>query len=153
MRSLLLPLLPALMRHLSAYAEVASADARDAGVLLARRIMALVLAAVAAVIALVMLCVWILALTWDGPWRAWTAAGLAIVFASAAAGVAIPLLRRGSTPAPDFFHRVRGEWQRDRELIERALKANSRDGTGGDGIGANGESVNGSPDEDARVAG
>lgn len=138
MRSLLFPLVPAIMRHLGAYAEVAGADARDAGLLIARRALALLLAAVAAVIALVMLCVFVMALTWDGPWRAWAAAGLAVLFAAGAAGIAMPLLRRKSGPAPAIFPRVREEWRRDRDMIERALEAKSREAAAADATGAPG---------------
>jgi uncharacterized membrane protein YqjE len=121
MRSLLAPLVPAVLRHLQAYAEIAGADARDAAASVARRLLVVLLAAAAALIALLMFCAWLLALTWDGPWRAWTAAGLALAFAAGAAGLAIPALRRRARPDPEFFPRVRQEWGRDRELIERAV--------------------------------
>jgi len=127
--SLLAPLVPALLRHLRAYAEVAGEDARDAAAVVTRRLLALLLAAVSALVALLMFCAWILALTWDGPWRAWTAAGLALVFAAGAAGLAIPLLRRRVKQRAEFFSRVRHEWDRDRDLIERAMN-------GGDHVGS-----------------
>jgi len=135
-RSLLLSLVPVIMRHLSAYAEIAGADARDAGVLLARRVLVLLLAAGTIVIALVMICVWIMALTWDGPWRAWAAAGLAIVFAAGAAGITIPLLRRRPAPSRALFPRVREEWSRDRDLINRAMRTMSPEASATDGRGA-----------------
>jgi len=106
---------------LDAYAEIAGADARDAAASVARRLLALLLAAAASFIALLMFCAWLLALTWDGPWRTWTAAGLALAFALAAAGLAIPVLRRRTQAGTNFFPRLRSEWHRDRELIDRAL--------------------------------
>lgn len=121
MPSLLAPLVPAVLRHLEAYAEIAGADARDAAATVARRLLALLLAAAASFIALLMFCVWLLALTWDGPWRTWTAAGLALAFAAGAAVLAIPVLRRDAKPDELLFQRVREEWSRDRELIDRAL--------------------------------
>ena len=121
MRSLLAPLVPAVLRHLDAYAEIAGADARDAAASVARRLLALLLAAAASFIALLMFCAWLLALTWDGPWRSWTAAGLALAFAAVAAGLAIPVLRRRAPSEAGFFPRVRQEWGRDRELIDRAM--------------------------------
>ena len=51
-----------------------------------------------------MLCVWLLALAWDGPWRTWVAAGLALGFALVAAALAIPVLRPRKA-APVFFAR------------------------------------------------
>ncbi len=121
MPSLLAPLVPAVMRHLEAYAEIAGADARDATASVARRLLAILLAAAAAFIALLMFCAWVLALTWDGPWRTWTAAGLALAFAAGAAALAIPVLRRRTKADDALFPRVRQEWNRDRELIDRAL--------------------------------
>ncbi|HEX9706677.1 MAG TPA: hypothetical protein VGA24_03470, partial [Steroidobacteraceae bacterium] len=64
MRSMLAPLVPAILRHLQGYAEVAGADAREAAAIVARRLLALLLAAAAALIALLMFCAWLLALTW-----------------------------------------------------------------------------------------
>ncbi len=121
MPSLLSPLVPAILRHLRAYAEVAGEDARDAAAVVARRLLALLLAAAAALVALLMFCTWLLALTWDGPWRTWTAAGLALAFAAGAAGLAVPMLWRRRKHRTVFFSRVRHEWDRDRDLIERAM--------------------------------
>jgi membrane protein implicated in regulation of membrane protease activity len=121
MPSLLAPLVPAVLRHLEAYAEIAGEDARDAAAAVARRLLALLIAASAAFISLLMFCAWLLALARDGPWRAWTAAGLAFAFAVAAAALAIPVLRRRTKPDEMLFPRVRQELNRDRELIDRAL--------------------------------
>ena len=46
-RSLIAPLVPVILRHLEAYAEVAGEDARDAAAAVARRLLALLLAAAA----------------------------------------------------------------------------------------------------------
>lgn len=121
MASLFAPLVPAVLRHLDAYAEIAGEDARDAVVAIARRLLALLIAAAAAFIALLMFCVWLLALTWDGPWRTWTAAGLAIAFAVGAGVLAIPVLRRRTKPDELLFTRLRQELNRDRVLIDRAM--------------------------------
>lgn len=121
MASLLAPLVPVILRHLEAYAEVAGEDARDAAAAVARRLLALLLAAAASFIALLMFCVWLLALTWDGPWRTWTAAGLALAFGAGAAALSIPVLRRRTNPEEMLFPRVRQELERDRVLFDRAL--------------------------------
>ncbi|HKX99664.1 MAG TPA: phage holin family protein [Steroidobacteraceae bacterium] len=121
MRSLIGRLVPALFRHLEAYAEVAGEDAREATSFVARRLLALLVAGACAFVALLMACTWILVLAWDTPWRAWTAAGLALLFAAAAAALAWPSFRRHTGQAALFFPRVRSELSRDRELIERAF--------------------------------
>lgn len=126
-------LMPAVLRHLGAYVEIAGEDARDAAATVARRLATLLLAAAVALVALLMFCVWLLALTWDGPWRAWVAAGLAVLFASVAGALAIPLVRRPSRPKAVFFTRVRHELRRDRELVERAMDGKDR-GEGGDHV-------------------
>ena len=120
MRSLIATLVPALLRHLEGYADLAGEDARDAATLLARKLAAVLAAVAAGFVALLMLCVWLVVLAWDGPWRNWVAGGLALGFALAAAALALPVLRpRGGPPA--FFSRTRTELGRDRELLQRAF--------------------------------
>ena len=121
MAAMIPPLLPAVLRHLRGYAEVAGEDARDAAATLARRVASLLLATVVAVVALLMFCVFVLALAWDTPWRAWVAAGLVILFGAIAAGLALPVLKRRPNNASVYFSRLRHELRRDRELIERAM--------------------------------
>ena len=120
MRSLIAPLVPAVLRHLEAYAEVAGEDAREAATLIARKLALILVAAMAAFLALLMACVWVVALAWDGPWRNWVAAGLVLAFAGLALALALPVLRPGAEP-PSFFKRIRAEFGRDRELLERAF--------------------------------
>jgi uncharacterized membrane protein YqjE len=121
MRALIGRLVPVVLRHLDAYAEVVGEDAREAADYIVRRLIALLIAGACAFVALLMSCAWILVLAWDTPWRAWTAAGLALAFAAGAAALAWPALKRGSAPHALFFSRVRGELNRDRELFERAF--------------------------------
>ncbi|MGH8204056.1 MAG: phage holin family protein, partial [Burkholderiales bacterium] len=115
-----------------AYAEVAGEDARDAAATIARRMLALLAAAACGFVALLMLCTVVLALAWDGPWRVWVAAGLALGFAAAAAALAIPALKRGATRHALFFPRIRSELSRDRELLERAFDGRERAVNGGE---------------------
>ncbi len=131
MRSMIASLVPAVLRHLEAYAEVAGEDAREAATLLARKLAAILVAAAATFVALVMVCVWLVALAWDGPWRNWVAGGLALGFALAAAALALPVLRPGKGP-PAFFARTRSELGRDRELFERTFDGREKSANGGD---------------------
>jgi uncharacterized membrane protein YqjE len=125
-------LVPAVLRHLEAYAEVAGEDAREAGAIIARRVLVLLVAAAAAFIALMMFCAWLLVLAWETPWRAWVAGGLALGFAAMAAALAIPVIRRSHKPHRLFFSRIRTELGRDRELITRAFERPERAGNGED---------------------
>ena len=130
MRAVIGRLVPALLRHLEAYAEIAGEDAREATSLVSRRLLSLLIAGACAFIALFMLCAWLLVLAWETPWRAWTAAGLAVLFAAAAIILAWPALRHGEEPRAVFFPRIRNELSRDRELIERAFNGKGEEGDG-----------------------
>lgn len=121
MQALIGRFVPVILRHLEAYAEVAAEDARDAAGHVARRLLALLVAAACAFVALLMFCAWLLLLAWDTPWRPWTAAGLALLFAAGAAALAWPALRRGPGRDAVFFPRIRDELSRDRELVARAF--------------------------------
>jgi len=123
-------LVPVVLRHLDAYAEIAGEDVRDAAAHVARRLVALLVAGACAFVALLMVCGWLLILAWDTPWRAWTAAGLAFFFGASAAALAWPALKGGDGPRAVFFPRVRGELIRDRELIERAFNGRGAAGNG-----------------------
>ena len=127
MRTPIARLVPAILRHLQAYADVAGDDARDAVAFVVQRLVALGIAVAAGFVALLMFCAWILVLAWDTPWRAWVAAGLALGFAILAATLGILALRRREAPHGLFFSRIRTELDRDRELLERAFSSNGRD--------------------------
>jgi membrane protein implicated in regulation of membrane protease activity len=131
MRSLIAPLVPAVLRHLEGYAEVAGEDAREAATLLARKLAAILIAAAATFLALLMTCVWLVALAWDTPWRNWVAAGLVLAFAGVALALALPVLRPGAEP-PRFFTRIRAEFGRDRELLERTFDGHRQAANGED---------------------
>ena len=121
LRSLIAPLVPAVLRHLEAWTEVAGEDVRDAASHVAKRLLALLVAAACAFVSFLMLCAWILVLAWDTPWRAWVAGGLALAFAGLAAALAWPAFRGSSRPDEVFFARIRAEIARDRELLERSF--------------------------------
>lgn len=133
MRSLLGPLVPTILRHLEAYAELAGEDAREAATLVARKLAAILIAAACGLVSILMLCAWILVLAWEEPWRNWVAAGIALAFALAAVALALPVLRPRAGP-PLFFARTRTEIGRDRQLIERAFEERraERRGNGGE---------------------
>lgn len=130
MNALIGRLVPVVLRHLDGYAEIAGEDARDAGAHIARRLIALLVAGACAFVALLMACGWLLILAWDTPWRAWTAAGLAIFFGASAVALAWPAFKGGDGPHTLFFPRVRSELVRDRELIERAFNGRGEAGNG-----------------------
>ena len=113
-------LVPALLRHFDAYGEIAREDAKDAASSLGACFLAAVFAAGLALLAAIMLCVWLVMVSWDQPWREWVPAGLAAAFALGAL-VCLVSIRRRRPGKSTLFPRVRREWTRDRELLERAL--------------------------------
>jgi uncharacterized membrane protein YqjE len=130
LRSLIAPLVPAVLRHLEAWAEVAGEDVRDAASHVARRLLALLIAAACAFVSFLLLCAWILVLAWDTSWRAWVAGGLALGFAALAAALAWPAIRGGSRPEEVFFSRIRTELARDREVLERSFNGKDPEARG-----------------------
>jgi uncharacterized membrane protein YqjE len=111
---------PALLRHLAAYADLASLDvARTCREIMAEFLASAVLA-ICSLFAVLMGCVAVVALTWDTPYRvtaiAWMGGGFLVLAIGAAiyrAGVV-----RARSP---FLDSVRQEWQEDRVLLERIL--------------------------------
>ena len=114
-------LIPLLLRHIDAYGAVAGEDAKDAIAQLTRRLARVVIAAGLALLAAIMACAFILILAWEQPWREWVPAVLALLLARAALGIALPALRGNSNRKELLFPRVRREWRRDRELMERTV--------------------------------
>ena len=109
-------LIPALLRHLGAYAELAGAEAHNLASALARRVLIAAVALLAALIAILLGAAWLLIALWDTPYRSAAAGSLFGLFAaiSIVAGV---LAARGSAEARGFAA-VRKEWEKDRELLE-----------------------------------
>jgi len=112
---------PVLLRHLSAYAELAGQDLAASKVEFAARARSALILVVSTVFALVMLCACVIAATWDTPYRLAAVASLAGLFLIIAAAAAIHLAR---SPAQRAFAAVRREWRQDRALLE-LLVANS----------------------------
>lgn len=118
-------LLPQLLRHLTAYADLAGQDIARSRHELGVRLLVHVVIGYGIGGALAMSCLAVVAGTWDTPHRLQAIAGLAAVFATiAACGVALRFRNlRNHTP---WLASVRREWRIDRVILERAL-ANDRD--------------------------
>ena len=113
---------PALLRHLAAYADLASLELARAGREIAAQIVASAIVAICSLFALSLGCLAVIAYTWDTPHRvaaiAWMAGGflgLALAAAVYLAGVA--------RSRSQFLASVRREWLEDRVLLERLLSS------------------------------
>lgn len=126
LRSLIASRMSALLRHLEAWVEVAGEDMRDAASHVARRLIAILVAAACVIVSFLMLCAFVVILAWDTPWRPWVAGGLALAFAAIAAALGWYAWRGGPKPQDVFFTRIRTELRRDREMLERSSNARDR---------------------------
>jgi uncharacterized membrane protein YqjE len=113
---------PALLRHLAAYADLASLDLARTCREIAAEFIASAVLAIAALFALLMGCVAVVACTWDTPYRvsaiAWMGGGFLLV-AVVAAVYRSSVVRARS----QFLASVRRQWQEDRVLLERILSS------------------------------
>lgn len=119
-------LVPVALRHLDAYKEIAEKDTQEAVAALASRATLAMIAFGASVVAALMICASIIAVTWDGPYRTWSPIALAGMFALSAGLARLELTRRRAGKAT-LFLRTRRELRADRELIERSFTDLDRD--------------------------
>jgi uncharacterized membrane protein YqjE len=118
----LLKAAPALLRHLLAYADLASLDLARSRREIAAEYLASAIAAICALFAVFMGCLTVVAYTWDTPHRvsaiAWMAGGFLGVAIVAAAYRANAVRAKSQ-----FLASVRRQWQEDRVLLERILSS------------------------------
>jgi len=113
---------PALLRHLAAYADLASLDLARARREIAAEFLGAAIAAISSLFALFMGCLAVVAYTWDTPHRvsaiAWMGGGF-LALAIAAAAYRANAVREKS----QLLASVRRQWQEDRVLLERILSS------------------------------
>jgi uncharacterized membrane protein YqjE len=113
---------PALLRHLAAYADLASLDLARARREITAEFLGAAVAAISTLFALFMGCLAVVAYTWDTPHRvsaiAWMGGGF-LALAIAAAAYRANAVRAKS----QLLASVRRQWQEDRVLLERILSS------------------------------
>jgi len=113
---------PALLRHLVAYADLASLDLARARREIAAEFLGTAIAAISSLFAVFMGCLAVVAYTWDTPHRVgaivWMGGGFLAVAIGAAAYRANAVRAKSQLLAS-----VRGAWQEDRVLLERILSS------------------------------
>ncbi|MEA3139497.1 MAG: hypothetical protein QOK23_1666 [Gammaproteobacteria bacterium] len=111
---------PALMRHIGAYVELISLDlARTQRELTAQVIAAAVLA-ICVLFAVLMLCLGVIAYTWDTEYRIVAIAWMGGAFVVLAIIMAIYRARVARASSP-FLADVKREWAQDRVILEHLL--------------------------------
>jgi uncharacterized membrane protein YqjE len=115
---------PIVLRHLAAYAELLSEDLARAQRELEARVMASVMLGVSLAFTLALLCIGIVARTWDTPYRVTSIAWMGGTFLLVAVicGLFRSRLIRAQEP---FLGSVKNEWRQDRIALERILSVNS----------------------------
>jgi len=113
---------PALLRHLAAYADLASLDLARAKREITAEFLAAAVIAICAALAVFMGCLLVVASTWDTPYRvaaiAWMGGGFL------AAAVLAALYRSNAVKAnSEFLSDVRRQWDEDRVILERILSS------------------------------
>lgn len=124
MRSALQHQLPRVLtvasRHLAAYAVLLTEEAAELVVSTAKRIVALALALVAALVALGLGCTWVIVEFWNTQWRVASVVVLFLVFAAGAAAAVLVALR-GPPSEKTAFGRLREEWEEDQRMISELV--------------------------------
>ncbi len=111
---------PAILRHLAGYAELAGQDLADTQRAMGRGIVALTIVSICVFFLIFSICLLVVALSWDTPYRISAIAWMAGVFLVAAVIAAIYGSQVARTQAP-FLGTVRREWAEDRVILEKIL--------------------------------
>ena len=113
---------PALLRHIGAYVELVALDLARAQREITAQVVASAIAAICALFALFMLCLGVVAYTWDSAYRvaaiAWMGGGFLVI----AIAAVIYRSRLGRARSP-LLSDVKREWQEDRVILERILSS------------------------------
>jgi uncharacterized membrane protein YqjE len=110
--------IPVLLRHLGAYLELAEQDIAATKAEAVARVRLIVVFSISGFFTILMTCILVIALTWDGDNRVFAIVFMGGIFTALTAVSGLYLAQlRASKP----FDAVRREWRQDRELIDRLL--------------------------------
>ena len=109
---------PALFRHFGAYVDLAALDLARTRREIIAQVVACVIIAICLLFLLFMLCLAVLAFTWNTPHRlaaiGWMSGGFLLI-----AVVAVVYRSNAARTGTPFLGDVRKEWQEDRVILER----------------------------------
>jgi uncharacterized membrane protein YqjE len=110
------------MRHIGAYVELAGLDLARTQREIMSQVVALAIVAICALFAVFLICLGVIAYTWNTPYRlaaiGWMAGGF--IVAAVAAALYRARSARDRSPLLADVHR---EWQEDKVILERILSA------------------------------
>jgi uncharacterized membrane protein YqjE len=110
------------MRHIGAYVELAGLDLARTQREIVAQVVASAVVAICALFAVFLICLGVIAYTWDTPYRLAAIAWMAGVFIVVAIAAAVYRARAARERSP-MLADVHREWQEDRVLLERILSA------------------------------
>lgn len=113
---------PALMRHIGAYIELAALDLARTQREIMAQVVAMAIVAICVLFFVLLICIGIIAYTWNTPYRVAAIAWMAGAFIVVALIAAIYRFRAAGARSP-LLADVRREWQEDRVLLERILSS------------------------------
>ena len=109
-----------LLRHFASYVELALEELAAAQEEMAARLLASALLIISLFFVVMMICLAVIARTWDTPHRFAAIVWMGSAFAAIAVLCALHKTRLASEQAP-LFSAVRGEWEQDRLVLDRIL--------------------------------
>ena len=109
----LLRLIPVLLRHVAAYGDLLSDELLDELQELRRQLLGLALLLSAGIVAALIACLWVIALSWDGPHRLQTIGALCIGFSMLALSGAWYATSATAGGRARPFQRLSAEWRED----------------------------------------
>ncbi len=110
------------MRHIGAYIELAGLDLARTHREITAQVVASAIVAICILFAVFLICLGVVAYTWDTPYRVAAIAWMAGAFVVVAIGAAIYRSRAARARSP-LLSDVRREWQEDRVIIEKILSS------------------------------
>src|ERR1700753_3042702 len=106
------------MRHIGAYVELVGLDLQRTQ----RQVVATTIVAICILFAVFLICMGVIACTWDTPYRIAAIAWMAGAFVIIAIGALIFRSRISRARSP-MFSDVQREWQEDKVILERILSS------------------------------
>lgn len=110
------------MRHIGAYVELIGLDLQRTQREIMAQVIATAIVAICILFAVFLVCVGVIAYTWDTPYRVAAIAWMAGVFVLVAVGALI-FRTRIARERSAMFSDVQREWQEDKVILERFLSS------------------------------
>jgi uncharacterized membrane protein YqjE len=110
------------MRHIGAYVDLIGLDLQRAQREIIAQMVATAIVAICVLFVLFLVCMGVIAYTWNTPYRVAAIACMAGVFSVVAVGALI-FRSRISRQRPTMFADLQREWQEDKVILERFLSS------------------------------